>query len=248
MGKVGSSTVYQTLVEAGVAARQVQFLTPRWIDQVSDQYRARGAPIPENVRLSQELLTRIQAVPGRRWKVISLVRDPVARNISSLFETLDPLHPHLCTTDGRVDAAAATSELQRQFAAFDESTDYVCQWFDDEPAHVFDVDAFALPFDWRQGWQCSVHRRIDWLILRLEDLNRVLEPALQQFLGTDRPFPVRRANEAVDKPSHAEYQEVRDSLRLPESVCASIYQSRFCRHFYSPDERAAWIRHWSRSP
>ena len=247
MGKVGSSTVYRSLTESGLplAVEQIQFLSDRWIADVERQYKAANAATPLNVVRSKVVARQIRESKNVCWKIISLVRDPIARNISSLFETMEPLSPALIGSDGNVDAQKATRHLLGQFATFDESSDYVCNWFDDEMRSVFGINVFQFPFC-RETGTCRIRQgNVDLLILTLENLDWSYAPAIQQFLELDRPLDLVRANVAADKKHSAAYQQVLEQIRIPKSVCERIYSSRFCRHFYSNETRSNFIGRWS---
>src|SRR5215475_8732180 len=97
-GKVGSQAVYVGLTS--LALRQpvhhVHFLTR--FDELEAQMRgalrdatASLGKLTHDREVRQALLKR----PDQPWNVITLVRDPVARNISTFFQIIDGLFPDL---------------------------------------------------------------------------------------------------------------------------------------------------------
>ena len=92
-------------------------------------YRVTGRPgLHRNHRSSQILRSRLDRGECGDWMVVSLVRDPVARNISAFFKNFDFNHP----------------QLGRAFLADPKNTDHLVDLFKypEEPEHSFALDWF----------------------------------------------------------------------------------------------------------
>src|SRR5882672_2811024 len=88
MAKVGSSTIASALRRAGLPVFQVHRMRAEHLAQLRARRHALGwsvPPVPPHdlvgLLLNERLLSK-----GGRAKVITLVRDPIARNLSSYFE------------------------------------------------------------------------------------------------------------------------------------------------------------------
>ena len=57
-------------------------------------------------------------------------------------------------------------------------------------------------------------------------------------------FALVESNTADDKSYADLYAAFRRELTLPEPYLDRVYGSRFARHFYTPDELAAFRRKW----
>ena len=128
-------------------------------------------------------------------------------------------------------------------AAFDETTDYVCTWFDRELKQVFDFDVYGAAFDPTIGHATYEARDADILLIRLEDLSRRGPAALEDFLGV-RDVEILTANEGAEKTTRDVYRAVRDRLTLPELTLDSVYGSRYARHFYAVQEIEGLKARW----
>ena len=251
MGKVGSLSVLEMLREACPERDlfHVHFLAPEAVAGEARMYRERFAlthRIDEHHFASLHLRARLDAHPAQRWQVVTLTRDPVARNLSAFFHTLGYAAPELAARVERGDDGAIAGELRRQL----ESTPWwwrnPLEWFDRELAPVFGVDVFAQPFPRERGWSVLRSERADVLLLRVEDLERVAGEAFRSFLGVSRAQPVRR-NLGEHKPYAAAYRKLARSLALDEEWLDSVYGAWRTRHFYSDEEIAAFRARWSRS-
>jgi hypothetical protein len=206
-----------------------------------------GIAPPAHLKASKRLLDKIERSPGLEVKVITLVREPIARDISDFFQNIRR-HPRLVDTGGEICRLAAMEHLLQRFRAFDESTDYACNWFDRELKQVFGVDVYAHPFSYKEGYTILTEGNVSVLLLRLEDLDRCFSQAIGAFLGLERALSPAQSNLRA-RAEHAEaYRYVLDNIAVPRPVCVRIYSSRHAKHFYSKDARDKLISRWSREP
>src|SRR4051794_39437103 len=91
MAKVGSSAVAAGLGRARLPTFHVHRMDAGHLRRMREERRALGWSVPPvaphdrlGLRLRQDLLER-----GGRAVIVTLVRDPIARNVSSYFEHLD---------------------------------------------------------------------------------------------------------------------------------------------------------------
>jgi len=257
MGKVGSSTV-QASLEArnpGCPVYHVHFLNPRRVAELENQRRhhfgTRRQRYLQRIWLYQFLYAEIQR-RDRRWKLITLVRDPAARNVSTFFENLD------VSADGDTGRYAVKSEyygfetlvdlqaVEPLVELFFERLvhDRPLRYFDDEVKTVFGIDVFASEFPQQRGYQVINGEWADMLIIRLEDLDRVAGQAFGDFLGL-ADFRLQHANVAAGKTYAPLYKEFQRKLNPPADYLGNLYQSRFAQHFYSAEEIQAFRKKWA---
>ena len=187
MGKVGSRTVLASLREAGTAARifHVHVLTREGIEREERLHRAnwRGDARANHVWKSQHLRRRLEDPSDEtRWDVVTLVRDPVARNVSSFFQIGERA---LGLDLGPDQPAVSVEELTRRFLEDFDGHDTPLTWFDDELAPVFGIDVFTRPFPYEQGFDIYEGDRARVRLLRLEDLSASAATAFDRFLGLE---------------------------------------------------------------
>lgn len=241
MGKVGSATVLRTLQAARITVFHLHFLSARL---TAEKRRAAGwGPVPDHLFLGEQLRRRILARPNQRFKIITLVRDPIAVRASSLFHAPGSA-PHIRTEDGLIDPARAAEHFTRMVSR-SGAFDYVFEWFDRELREVFGIDVFAEPFPRHEGHCVYRAARADTLLIRLEDLSHVGPTTIPRFLGVEGPLALSLDNIRVEKPDGPAYTRFLNLVRLDREICERIYDSPFVRKFYSDEEIAAFVTRWS---
>jgi hypothetical protein len=204
--------------------------------------------MPRYVWLGQQLSGAIRSAPaGTVWDVVTLVRDPVRRNVSSFFQNLELMFDFWPADELKSrsagDVAARLVELfVDSYIAGKSPVEYddgdPLTWFDEELKPVFGVDVFATPFPVSQGYEIYGGPSSRVLLLRLEDLDRVANAAFKDFLGAGLSRVVRR-NDASDKVYADLYRRFRQLLKLPSQYLDRMYSSRYSRHFYTAEELAS---------
>jgi hypothetical protein len=179
----------------------------------------------------------------RPLPVVSLVRDPVARNLSMFFHSLDRFgsRPEL---GERVRGGVTPSLIDDIARTFVEDFDHLraLTWFDTEIRPAFGIDVYSRAFPHAAGFDICEGERARLLILRLEDLDRCAPQAFAAFL--DLPLRLHRSNEGQGKFYNEAYRLTRRNLRLPQALLDSIYESSMVRHFYTADEIALFRERW----
>lgn len=253
MGKVGSMSVYTSLQRArlGRPIFHVHFLDLENLERIQQEYRDnRFLRIPEDIRIGRTLIRKVARTKNVRWTVITLVRDPVERDLSDFLQ-----HPEWWQMQrlryergwiAKNQAHKFVTRLTKEFQRYDEATNFACTWFDRELKRVFGVDVYDYPFDQERGFGIIRTETVEVLVLRLSDLDRVFHPVVTQFLRRPEPIPLVRANEARDRDVANIYPVVLRNLTLDRRTCERIYATKFARHFFSEAMREAAIARWTK--
>ena len=174
----------------------------------------------------------------RPVRAITLVREPIANNISMFFQLL-----------GRY----IGKDAERQDYDIDELIDiFVANymhsrpltWLDAEIKTNFGIDVYQSPFPVNQGYTIITQGRISLLVLRCELDDRTKAQAIADFLDID-DFKIIRSNVASEKSYARQYAEFKQRIRIPTALLDQMYNSRFSRHFYSMKEREELRARWS---
>ena len=245
MGKVGSTTLLRTLsqFEIGLPVYQIHSLDPTELDGVMDRYRKGRRIAPGHHYYSGRYFSKqIQNDSiKRRWKVISIVREPVARNISAFFQNLDLYVDETLVKE--TSPELATAELTRIFLERYQH-DYPLNWFDNEIKRYLGVDVYSKRFPIDRGFEIFAGTSADVLVLRCEDLNEKAGEAIEEYLGI-KVVRLKDANVGATKDYSTLYSSFKTKIALPESYIDEMYSSRFARHFYSDEElnnfRDKWL-------
>ena len=244
MGKVGSSAVYESIKRAGIEnpIYHVHFLSYTNLDEVEQYHQKVGAKSAISpVRFWRSLRHKLDRTKMPVY-LISLVREPVAREISDVFQNMASHHAELLTDNGEVDVEKTVNYLNALFADFNEATDYACTWFDKEILDSFGIDVYASSFDHSRGFSIMENDRAKLLLLRMEDLSRVFAEAMREFMGLS--VPLVRSNESASKGYSESYQAVLKKFAMPVNAGTKVYASRYARHFYPDEVRAELMEKW----
>lgn len=241
MGKVGSKSVEAALASVDYAGAMfhVHVLSDELIRRGEIFRRAQQADNKAyyyNIALRQ----RLQSDP-REWKIISLVREPVGRNISAFFQNLDIYGDGLdCHNPQNLDTTVDTL-IQRFVNDFDHQR--ALEWMSLELEAVGGFDVYGQPFPVDKGCQVLETDNKQALILRVDDLNRVGEAALQAFTGLPE-IRLRSENVGDSKSYGSVYKAFKERLVLDKSYMDAMYDSPYARHFYTDDERRGFARRY----
>lgn len=247
MAKVASKTVLRSVRRSrpGQPVFHVHTLTRHGIETMERFYRwcrVPSLPVAGHLLVSRYLEEQLRrgVTPGQ-WKVITLVRDPMARNMSLLFQLGGRLIPdfrYRCDAD-TLDPVAVFEQFERAFP----SQVRCMRWFDDELRRVFDVNPFDVPFDRDAGYQVYPGPIADVLLIRTDRLNQVGEEALRRFLGLTE-FRWKQTNSRAGKGNGRRYVDLLDRITLPRAYVDRFYETPEVRHFFAPAEldrmRARW--------
>ena len=247
MGKVGSTSVSASL-EALPGRPHVyhsHFLTHGGISWAEEQYRsnyARTRTLPAHVIDSLVLRERLDAGATLGWRVVTLLRDPVARNLSSFFQTMYLDRPDVDVSDT---SDAAMSRLHALFIdEFDH--EFPLEWLDVELGAALGVDAYEAEADGPGAFVVPAKAsRPAVLLLTLEQLRDHGVGALGRFV--ERPhIELIDANQAEDKHYAGAYRRFADTVELPASYLDLMYGSKMVTSFYDAPTIATFRDRWSR--
>lgn len=129
--------------------------------------------MPYNIKYNRLLRRKIDNCKNVKWKIITLVREPIAKEISTLFQVGAKVNRNLIDETGEFDVSLVLKYFNDRFDKFDESIDNANLWFDKEIRRVFNVDVYEYPFDQEKGYTMIHEKNIDLLILRLENLDNI---------------------------------------------------------------------------
>jgi hypothetical protein len=237
--KVGSSTVVSALEGAGQNVFQVHLMNPDNIRALLSKVRKKGLV---GFRMDADILgsALFEGIikPGLRTKIITLVREPIGRNVSFYFQNLDVLWE---TAD-----AHDNVELSKLLDGFQDKFDHRrgLNWFDIEFKPVLGVDVYEHEFPRDAGHLRIDAGRYDILIIRSDLEDGLKAKCIGEFLGVEGLSLVPK-NVSSGKRYGDAYRKFLDALELTESYVNDMLGSKYTRHFFTPEEvcalRAKWL-------
>ena len=175
---------------------------------------------------------------GDRLRVITLVREPVANNISMFFEVFD----HYAGTTFEESTLDVDAKIELFLERYMHWRPIV--WLDAELKTTLGVDVYQCPFPHELGYSTVSTDRVDVLVLRSELDDRTKAQAIADFLGLDE-FEIVRTNVASERSYARQYAEFKQQIKIPPNLLDQMYNSKYARHFYSREEREQLRARWS---
>lgn len=237
-GKVGSTTIYKAVRKLpGYQSFQNHFISEEGVAEARQQQREGYTPV--HLLQGEAIRRELLAQPDRPVKLITLMRDPVARAVSNLFQ-----HPAVFNASGEIRDLPMESIITTAVEQVLFSLAYTERWFDRELSTLLGHDFFSRGFDRENGFQLLREGRFELLAGKLESLSSDGASCLGRFfdLGCDLPIPISHARSATG--DAAVYAQLKRNLKLPAALLDEVYSSRVCRHFYTPEELEGFRKLW----
>lgn len=250
-GKVGSSSIAGSLTALGIRNIHIHYFHP-WMNGIS----------PCDSRGYLDKIHQIMK-EKKKIKIITLVRDPLARDISTIFQSLsDPSRDMYhglswkladgvieilqrgCDglTDADINDLGAGLLKEKNFA---RNRPWLFSWFDLELKEIFGIDIYTYPFDKEKGFSVIRQGNVECMVIKLEKMNLCTQ-ALADFLGIQE-FPLLRENIGSSKPYSFLYDKCKKALSIPEELINFYYDSESVCHFYKEEEVSFFKKKWERN-
>jgi len=257
MGKVGSSSVCASIKKTrpDTPLHHIHHLTDKGIawgeettfGQERGWFRKSGLPKSGAIMHSKYLAKQWARDKGRKpWKVITLTRDPIARNVSSLFETIERWVPDFeerCANND-LDLARLSEFYLTEFHQKLDFYEMPFQWFHVELEQFFGIDILESEFPKTTGYKIYSGDGVELLLIKLEYLDRCFTEAARKFLGIDIPLVNDRM--AADKAYYSVYKAFIQTLQVCDDYIRKMYACQYVRHLYNDSEIADFTKKWKR--
>jgi len=260
MGKVGSQACVSSLKNAFIAndkncsVYHIHFLNKkhlRWVENFLIENKENAIEHFLNGVYFSDQIDKLG--DRKKWKIVTLVRDPIARNISKFFEVLDTqLNYSFLKKIKSIGLKKVNQELIELFFInkFYESEDWESEhcsmpysWFETELKHVFHIDIFSSCFPKSKGYKIYNNTRAEVLLLKLEKIRECNSLAFKDFLDINN-FKMLVRNTTSETKYGDSYQRFINSISIPRDYLDEYYSSYQVRHFYTDDEIENFKRKW----
>jgi len=261
MGKVGSKSV-QAGLEARVSDRPIyhtHFLS-RERTTHTEKTRRKFFRTERHRYLTRQWLNRflLRTFEAHKeihtWKLVTLTREPVGRNISAFFENLYVVprevggeyeissdYYHIEPTIVSVNDTEKLADLFFNRARHDSPL----RFFDREIKDIFGIDVLGSGFPIEKGYEIYSTGPVELLVLKLEKLAENAAAAFREFLDID-DFKLINQNIGADKVYAPLYDALKKYIVVDSAYADKLYNSDYMRTFYSTEEieaaRCKWLR------
>lgn len=227
-GKVGSSSVCESLRREGIPCYHLHELTGKW---------GWGKPFEK----AQKGIWALHE--AEKIKMISLAREPVARGISLYFQRIQE-HIGRDAYFVEQDTYKGVLALLKEEAGIG-NYGHMFEWFNMELRDIFGIDVYQNNFDREKGYQLIQQGNVELLLLKMEKLNDCQE-MIGRFAGIDN-FKLMKSNTGNDKLYHFAYEELKRTIDIPRDILDFYYKDNPAMdHFYTSKEKEGFYRKWLR--
>ena len=231
MGKVASSSVAAAIEGAGLLCHDIHTLNSDYIKGVAKKYLDHGEFPPRHICVSMAWRER-DILNIRKCLYISLVRDPIARNLSAFFEN----HKAFLEGCNFSDLPSARKVLDNFINSYPHQLP--SRWFDREYRTYLGIDVYKSDFD-----KSALFMATDGLIIFRVDLDdRKKSEVLSNALG--RNLKIGRHNDGSRKVYADLYKAVSKLARFTPDFVDDMYGTPFVQHFWSADELRSLKSFW----
>jgi hypothetical protein len=240
IGKVGSSSVYDSLRKNKkfvLPVFHIHSLEPSRILEQKEYYKnsERGS-VPFHLIQSSILSELLSNYSGKIY-VISLIREPLNRELSSLFQDSFNFTSSSNLIDSDMDSVIE-NKLQALLKSLPED-----EWFSNELEKVFGFDIYKMPFDIDKGYQIENKNNITLAFIRLESLRSIFPQAMKELFGRDYNLTLVDSNIGDDKFYNDAYKEIRTRINFSKSEIDYLLKTNFMQKFYK-DQKDAIRKRW----
>ena len=228
MGKVASTSIYNALKKRNDCyGFHTHSLTQL---EVNDSFWDRNRRIRHCISLAKHIIQ-----PKHPTKIITLVRDPLARNISAYFETNKKAKaPNFDTTKINY----LIEDFIEHFNHHENE-----DWYQNEFNRALDTDIFAYEFDRERGWSIFKNGSFEVLVLKTSLPDSEKTKQIEQFTGIEN-LVINRINETGAKKASSCYKQFKETIKFPDQIAQSIIRSRFTQHFFTESEICNMRKQW----
>lgn len=233
MAKVGSSTIYHTLKENHFkSVFHIHNLDKNLELECNRELRKKGL-YPDSIPNIKSILNHIKK--NKKCKIISIVRDPISRNVSAFFEAAE-----FYTNGNFHDLSNEQLQLIYNTKMFHN---YPLQWFDNQIGAILNIDIYKNPFDLHNKYTSIQQKNIKMLIFR-SDLNDHIKIDLLNHFLDSKMNKIHLKNIGTEKYYHTKYQTFKSKKFLDKQYLSEMLSSKYALHFYSNDELETIFKTW----
>jgi hypothetical protein len=251
MGKVGSSAIVRSLEDLNLET-PVFHTHSLNLQELNNRISRHLEALPNNfgdifikghLRTSKLLVSALKKKSKRRkWKIITLVREPISRNISAFFQNTTGYDNFIeSIRNGLLDNELVLDKFLNDYAH-----NSPLEWLDLEIKDVFGLDLYQDDFPKSEGYKIySAGSEFDIMVIRIEDLNHCHKKAFKEFLGIEN-FSLSKENISLNKEYSDIYHSFLKQVSIPSWYVDKMYSSKYFKHFYSDSEIENYRKKWLR--
>lgn len=231
IGKVGSSSVYKSIKDSPLVKAPIFHVHSLNEERIKEQKRyyldSERKSIPFHLIQSSIITSQLDSYKGK-ITVLTLIREPLVREISSLFQDSFNFTKSM-TIDKDLISNVIDEKLHDLLKELPEVS-----WFERELKEVFGIDIFDIDFDINKGYHINISDQVNFTLIRLENLNVNFEQISKILFDLSEPITMSPSNVSNSKFYHKDYKMISRERLLSGKEIERIINTAYINKFY-PD-------------
>lgn len=240
IGKVGSASVHKSLSnvkELGMPVFHLHSLNPDRIKNQEKYYRSSERKSVPLHLIKSKILTKYLSEFSGQIYIWTLIREPILREISSLFQDSFNFFKSKKFLDEEM-KGIIEKKLQSLTASLPEE-----KWFQFEMNDYFGIDINSLDFNPNIGFALTNKEHLRVAFVRLENLNNCFNTVCQNLFCAKYNFKLITKNRSDDKFYADLYSNLKIETKIKKEKIDRVIQSDFIQKFY-PDYIEVIRKRW----
>lgn len=196
---------------------------------------------------------RIQEiVKSKIQKIIIGIREPIAQNISYLYEFSgffwdteeywDESNGVQRIFDNYIINKTNKKQCMNEYVHTYNYSYLIQDFFDEQLKKYFGIDIYQYPFDMEKGYQIYNIDNFEIFVYQLEKLNS-LQEEIGNFFGIN-DFHINTRNSADEKWYKRYYDEAKKEIKLRKEYFEECYSGKYIKHFYNDEDIEKFKKRW----
>jgi len=173
----------------------------------------------------------------KSYKIISLYRDPLERNISAFFDVFE-LHTGKKPSDFNGDF-----EILKQLYHEKLTHVYPLNWFEKQFFEGTKINVYKEGFDKEKGYQTIIKNNVEVLLINSNVDNQKKEELIVDFCNL-KDFKLENRNVSSEKEYADYYNEFKKKMRFSSEYLNQLYGSKYVQHFFTEEYIKNQIEKW----
>ncbi len=236
MAKVGSLSVYQSLKKQTT----LPVFHIHSLDELEEQKHidlCKANKLYPGSRTPVFLINREILFKKRTFKVISLFRNPIERNLSAFFEAFE-IHMG-------VPAQLYKGSLEEIETAFHDKLNhnYCKNWFENQFMNGLGINVYQSPFDKQIGYDFISKENKEILLLKSDLEDSLKEKLVRNFCNLEN-LTLKNVNITSAKKEATLYIDFKKHIKFSKEYLENQLESRYMNHFFTEEEKIGLYKKW----
>ncbi|RXJ85290.1 FkbM family methyltransferase [Arcobacter sp. CECT 8985] len=240
VGKVGSSTIYESLKDKVKDVPIYQIHNIETADEILKKEKQKGFMEGlHHLTIGSELNQIIKNNPQIHWKLIVGIREPIHRWLSDIFQNINERYNYFVKEDGDLKYDKLIDFVKESL-----ETEPMQDWFINELEKTFKIKLSEINFNKNKGYFIYKKNGMEILFYQLECLKSDFNNMFKDFLP-DYNISLQNANESTDKKYYIQYKKLQELLTFDEDYLREFYYKKsVTRFFYTDLQIENFINKW----